>query len=117
MYEFGELELQHARGEIDGLTSADLFGGADEAHVLIHLFRKGDSRCALLFDGVIQNIINLGYGYWVTIVINENLHLEFFYDENCDAVWMHGYSRDVEMPTTSESQLPGELHNILDACV
>ena len=28
---------------------------------------------------------------------------------------MHGYSLDVEMPT--ESQLYGELHNILDACV
>ena len=48
---FGDTE--GARAEIDGLARSDLFGADNEAHVLVHLFREGDSRCPVLLDALL----------------------------------------------------------------
>ena len=123
MYEFGSLERPLFRACIEGLTSADLFGGDDRAHVLVHLFRKQDSRCAVLFDKVIPNVrnplVNVTHRGGddvpdsVTEFINDQLLFEFFYDT--DRVWIEaiGGWNDTDCPFT-DLALYAALHKILD---
>ena len=135
MYKLGglrDVSDEYSRIQIDGLKSADLFGGDDEAHVLVHILRKGDSRCAVLLDKVIPNVIPEGKATlkfadyceeYLTVQINHNLELFFFYcedhvesDRNMDESWL-------ESPHVNKSlcnkELPcaivAGLHGILDA--
>ena len=132
MYQLCRTEMNPVK--IDGLTSADLFGEDDEAHVhvLVHLLRKGDSRCAVLLDTVIPNVLKIKpdphhHEEDYTAKIDHNLELWFYHyyykfesvEEETDGVWIEeAEASEVDHPRAGE--LPpavfAGLHRILDGC-
>ena len=132
MYKFGPHDGN--RVPLDGFAATDLFGEDDKAHVLVHLFREGDSKCAVLIDEVISNVLKVPTVYFshdlghhqvfnppeaeVTVKISDNLEMWFYYirSESHLSVWL-------EQPTSKDShgnylpfmELSLELHKILES--
>ena len=107
--------VEGARAQILELTPADLFNGDNEAHLLIHLFQEGHSKCPVLFDALVQ-CPDL-YDKFIINLISK-LHLEvygknpFFEDERREgAVTLELW--DVRHQN-SEFALNAELYKIME---
>lgn len=115
MYKFGPHDGN--RVSIDGFNefaATDLFGENDEAHVLVHLFRERDSKCAVLIDEVISNVLK----NHCTVKINDNLEMWFYYVRSKSdlSVWLEQpISKDSTGHYLPYTVLSLELHKILES--
>ena len=112
------LPAKGATAQIFGLTSEDLFNGDNEAHLLIHLFQEGHSKCPVLFDALVQCPVLYDS---FTIKLISNLDLEvygkdpFFEDERCEgAVTLELWDGVTDAHQSYEFALNAELYKIME---